>query len=337
MAESASAEQSRDQPLDGPLEESDLASRAGPAKWAAPAGPARSLAQLVGRRDDDAERALAGLVARRATLRPVSQPSALKAGPETGIWVDPEEMPFTPQPRPGNPFASRIFGFWILLLFLAALAWLVVPEVHFRIVNRNELHYSGAVLSAQAVPLAPLTPSVVDGLYVDPDHVSSAVIPAGQPIARLRWYSPDETSEHVSTLAAPFDARLVSVDTLVGGVAAPGVPVVTVYDPAKMFALVTVLSADLGSFREGMVVRLDNGELDKPLRGRLVSAVPLLGTVYEPNNQPLINLRIRLDSAEARHLVPGLRFDVAIKTNSVPSNAPRLTHAGGTVRESKGS
>ena len=300
-------------------------------------GPAESLAQLVGRREDSAEKALAGLVARRATLRPAAEPGAHKVGPETGIWVDPEEMPFTPQPRPGNPVASRVFGFWVLLMFLAAVAWLVLPEVHFRIVNRNELHYSGAVLSAQPVGLGALTPSVVDGLYVDPDHASTAVIPAGQPIARLRWYSPDETSEHVSTLAAPFDARLVSVDTLVGGITAPGMPVVTVYDPAKMFALVTVLSTDLGSFREGMVVRLDNGELKKSLRGRLVSAVPVLGTVYEPNNQPLINLRIRLDSVEARDLVPGQRFDVAIKTNSVSRKAPQLTHSAGTLAGSKDS
>ena len=104
-----------------------------------------------------------------------------------------------------------------------------------------------------------------------------------------------------------------------------------------MFVVVTVLPQDLGSFREGMVVRLHNGELDKALEGRLVAAVPLVGTEHDPTSRKLINLRIRLTGDAARDLVPGLRFDVAIKLNSVARTAPRLTFSAGTVQNTKGS
>ncbi len=152
------------------------------------------------------------------------------------MWIDPEETPFKPQVRPGKALPARLFSLLVTAAVVGLLAWLIVPEVSFRLANVNTVTVRDGVLTAQPVPLGPTTPAIVEKLWVDAGHLPSGVLPAGTSIARLRTSAPDAFGSTTVDLAVPFDARFVSVDTLQGAVTQPGTPVATVYDPRKLLA-----------------------------------------------------------------------------------------------------
>ncbi|CAN5592544.1 hypothetical protein BH10ACT1_BH10ACT1_15340 [soil metagenome] len=240
------------------------------------------------------------------------------------MWVDPEETPFTPVPRPGRVLPARLFSLLVLALFIGLLAWLVVPEVSFRLGNLDTVNVEDGVLTAQAVPLAPPFAATVEKLYVDAGHLPSGVLPAGTPIAELRSAGNDGAGSSTVDLTAPFDARFVSVDTLEGAVTLPGTPVATVYDPTKMYVIVTVHPDVLEKLRRGMKAKLTSPLLSKPIEGTVVAAVPLLGTDQNPTTSELVNIRIQPDGESVVDLVPGIRFDAAIDLNSAPDGAQPL-------------
>lgn len=241
-------------------------------------------------------------------------------------WVDPEEMPFTPQPRPGNPIASRVFSLGVLAVFVAAIAWLIVPEVHFRLVHQNEIQFSSGILTAQGVPLGPLEAAVVEEILVD-DLSPDVTIAAGTPLARLRTGTVDLAGKAVYyDVSAPFDARLVSIGAPEGSTTQPGIPVLTVYDPTEMMVIVTINQNDLDLLRQGMAVALHSNLFDGAVAGELVAAVPILGTAHDPTASTLVNLKIRPDLSQIDDLLPGLQFDVVIDLNSVPASAPQLLY-----------
>ena len=253
-------------------------------------------------------------------------------------WIDPEETPFVPVQRPGKALPSRLFSLLITAVFIGLLAWLILPEVSFRIRNVNTITVRDGVLTAQAVPLAPTTPATVERLFVDPGRLPSGVLEAGSPIARLRSASPDAFGSTTVDMVAPFDARFVSVDTLEGAVTLPGTPVATLYDPKKMYVIVTVSAETLDQLRRGMRARLTSTLLSGSIRGTVVSAVPLLGTDYLPASSNLVNVRIQPDNGRVTDLVPGIHFDAAIDISSAPPGAqPLVITAADKPRPSSGS
>ncbi len=253
-------------------------------------------------------------------------------------WIDPEETPFVPVPRPGKAVPARMFSLLVMAAVLGLLAWLIVPEVSFRIRNVNIVNVTDGVLTAQPVPLAPTTPATVQQLFVDAGHLPSGVLPAGTPIARLRSAAPDAFGSTKVDLRVPFDARFVSVDTLEGAVTLPGTPVATVYDPKKMYVIVTVDPHTLEVLRRGMRARLTSPLLSGAIEGTVVSAVPLLGTDSQPADSKLVNVRIQPDSGRIADLVPGIRFDAAIDTRSAPKGAqPLVITAADETQSTSGS
>ncbi len=239
-------------------------------------------------------------------------------------WIDPEETPFEPVPRPGNPIAARLIAWMAILAVVAGLAWLIVPEVNDRFANWDNLNLRDGVLTAQPVPLAPTGPATVTELYVDASDLPDGLLPEGTAIARLEGLSRDGLSSETHDMKVPFDARFVSVDTLVGGVVLPGTPVATVYDPSKMYVIATVQPEMLERIRRGMKVTLSSGVLDQDLDGEVISAVPLLGTDHEPTTADLVNIRIKPDPVAVADLVPGIQFDAAIDLSSAPPDAQPL-------------
>lgn len=239
-------------------------------------------------------------------------------------WIDPEETPFVPVPRPGRAVAARLFSLLVTALGLGLLAWLIVPEVSFRIANVNNVTVRHGVLTAQAVPLAPTSPATVEVLWVDAGHLPSGVLPAGTPVARLRSSTTDAFGSNAIDLTVPFDARFASVDTLEGAVTQPGTPVATIYDPEKMYVIVTVDSSTLDLLRRGMRAKLSSPLLAKDIDGTVVAAVPLLGTDQEPATSNRVNVRIQPDDGRITDLVPGIRFDATIDLQSAPDGAQPL-------------
>jgi len=237
-------------------------------------------------------------------------------------WIDPEETPFVPVPRPGKVLSARLFSLAVMAAILVVLGWLIVPEVSWRLTNVNSVAIPNGVLTAQPVQLGPARAATVTRLFVDAGQPKQGMIKAGSPIAVMQ--EPTATGTAGRILLAPFDARLVSVDTLVGGVAQPGTPVITVFDPRKMYVIVTVRPATLDTLRRGMRAELKTSLLRKPIKGTVLSAVPLVGTDNDPARTQLVNVRIKLDSDETLRLVPGIRFDAKIDLTSAPRNAQPL-------------
>jgi HlyD family secretion protein len=238
-------------------------------------------------------------------------------------WIDPAEMPFTPVPRPGSPMVSRVLSLGASSVILALLAWLIIPEVDHRLTSLRTMVLRDGVLSAQAVQLSPPAPAIVRELFVDATDISDTDLPAGTPIARVE--SLDRDGEKVETLlSVPFDARFASVNLLEGGVTYPGAPVATVYDPSRMYVIMTVTAETLEVLKRGMRAKLSTHVLAKPINGTVISAVPLLGTDHNPTTAKLVNVRIRPDAAEMAQLVPGVRFNATIDLSSAPKDAPRL-------------
>ncbi len=254
---------------------------------------------------------------------------AAPAGPRAttnlqATWIDPEEMPFTPVPKPGNTVASRIFSLFVAAVFLGVLGWLIIPEVSFRIRTADSVTLNDGILTAQAVPLAPIRPAIVDEVYVSAADLRDSVLPAGTPIARLESMTIDGEGIETYDISAPFDARFVSIDTLEGAVTLPGTPVATVFDPTAMYVIAAVRPETLDSLRRGMLVELRSSALDGTIPGELISAVPLLGTEHEPTTSELVNVRIRPDADAMADLVPGIRFEARIDLSSAPEDAPPI-------------
>ena len=248
-------------------------------------------------------------------------------------WIDPSEKPFAPVARPGNPLVSRVMSLAASACIMAFLAWIILPQVNFRLTTINTVLLRDGVLSAQAVQVAPTRPAVIKELFVDASVLPDSDLPAGTPIARVEGYSRDGLSNESSILSVPFDARFASVDQLEGGVAYPGNPVATVYDPRRMYVIVTVEPATLNLLRRGMRATLISDVLSKPIAGTVISAVPLLGTDHSPTTAKLVNIRIKPDEERMSELVPGVRFDARIDLKSAPKNAPKLVF---TVEAPKG-
>lgn len=244
-------------------------------------------------------------------------------------WLDPDDMPFTPQPRPGKPAAGRVFSFIVTLAMVAWASWLILPEFDFRILHRHDVTYKDGILTAHPVQLASIYPAIVNELYVNPQSLGNELIPANRPIARLTHSGPAlAEGPSVVELAVPYDARLVSVDTPAGGITQPGMPVVTLYDPRQMAVIATVEAKELDRLRRGMVVKLTNEQVPGSIAGVLDAAVPLLGTDHEPTTRRYVNIRIIPDREAIRDLVPGLRFQVRIDTKSVDEDASALVVSG---------
>lgn len=239
-------------------------------------------------------------------------------------WIDPEETPFVPRPRPGNPFAARMLSWLFTLLLVGGIAWLVVPEVDFRFATNDTLILRDGVLTAQPVALAPTRPATVTELYIDASALADGVLREGTPIALLERINLRGEDYESFEVRSPFDARFVSVDSHVGSVVLPGTPVVTLYDPAKMYVIVRVVPELLEQLRRGMTVNLHSSVIDQPIAGTVISAVPLLGTDHEPTSADLVNVRIRPDASRIVDFVPGIHFDAVVHLDSAADDAQPL-------------
>ncbi len=263
----------------------------------------------------------------RLPAAPVARPTANVAKPSPLLdaqWIDDEDMPFEPVRRPGSPWSARLLSVFTTGLLLAFVGWLVIPELSYRISTDDVVVVRDGVLTAQAVQLAPTRPAVVSELLVDPGDLSDMALAKGTPIARLESLASNGERLETTELLVPFDARFVSIDSLVGAVTLPGTPVATVYDPTQMYVIATVRPETLDELRRGMSVELKSDAARQVVTGTVISAVPLLGTEHEPTTSQYVNIKIKPDDDQVVDLVPGIRFDAHIHLGSVPEGATPL-------------
>jgi HlyD family secretion protein len=242
----------------------------------------------------------------------------------TEMWLDDVVQVFKPIVRPGRVWTARLMAMFFNLFIASAVGWLVVPEFWHRVESRGDITIKQSVLTAQPVTLATREAAIVEEIYVDVQTLSDAFVAKGTRIAKVRKHSATEDGGSIEYIVAPFDARFVSINAPVGTVTQPLSPVATVYDPTKMMVIATIRIVDLDRFRRGMTVDMHATSLDRPIKGIVDSAVPLLGTEHDPATQDLINIRILPDVEAVQDLVPGINLRLTVHTDSADEDAPRL-------------
>lgn len=247
------------------------------------------------------------------------------------MWIDGDEVEFTPQVRPKRRFISTLATRLVLLALVVLLAYNIVPGLQTRLTTQDQLFFNNAVLTAQPVQLSWVRPAFVEELYLDIAKLPDETLPAGTPVARLGLDNLDNKGPDEVELTVPVDSRLASIDASEGSVVAPGSPVATVYDPSLMTVIVTTRASTLDELRRGMTAELTNESLGLTVTGKVDSATPLLGTDQEPTANKLVNVRIEPEPGSLSNVVPGIRFDVQVDTSSVPEDAPRLAYSDQTA------
>lgn len=240
------------------------------------------------------------------------------------VWIDSEDVPFTPVVRPGRVLPARLFSIFVLGAVMAFLAWMIVPEVSFRLQNLDKVTVRDGVLTAQPVPLASTVPGTVESLWLDPADPPDTLLEKSTLLARIRREGVDVSGSSTVEIVMPFDGREASVDALNGAVTLPQSPVATVYDPYHMYVVVTVRASVLRRLKHGMKATLSTTLVGSDIPGTVVSAVPALGDSTEPADRATVNVRIRPDSDRVSDLVPGLRFHAVIDLGSAPDGARPL-------------
>ena len=273
-------------------------------------------------------------------------PQSQVATPSLHVWLDgedDEEDTYTPAQRPGRKIGVSFLTLIIILTAVLGVAALVGPGLQERYLHRDSLLFKDAILSAQPIQLSPLRPARVEELYFDYLSLPDEVLPAGTPVARLSQRSADGLTIDEIELSIPVDARFAAIDSQIGSVVYPGSPIATVYDPSLAVVLMTVEPSALENLRRGMRARIENSTLNIAFDGTIDSAVPLLGSDFEPSEAKFIHVRVRPDEGTVTNLVPGVRLNVRVDTNSVDGDAPRLLFndsggaaAGGSSADPRG-
>jgi hypothetical protein len=200
-----------------------------------------------------------------------------------------------------------------------------------RLGDQAYVDLDNAVLTAQAVPVGVTMAGSVIDIAVSPQSQVSA----GQPLARIRVTGPDGDPA-TQVLKAPVAGVVSEVNVTTGGAAAPGQPIVTLYDPARLTFQAKASADELRRLRLGMRAKLaaeDHGESSIP--GRLDRVEPLVENGQSSNGNGQTSSRgftvvFVPDAGEAqtvRKLVPGLPFTATIDTKTAASGTPAVNSA----------
>ena len=223
--------------------------------------------------------------------------------------------------------ALRVARTTVVLLALLAGAGLggahIVQE---RLAARAFVDIGGAVLTAEAMPVGSAGAGVVREILV----AEQASVTAGEPLIRVAL-PPVSTNDEprVETVRAPSAGRVSAVEATVGGVAAAGQPLVTLYDPAQLTFQVDVPVDKLRELRLGMTARITGPGLPGGITATLDQVLPKVGTDPLRNANELTVVLVP-DSAAMRTvhtLVPGLRFTATVDTKTAPGGTPVVNSA----------
>jgi multidrug resistance efflux pump len=193
-----------------------------------------------------------------------------------------------------------------------------------RLADRAYVELGNAVLTAQAVPVGVTVAGSVIDIAVSPQ----SQISAGQPLARIGVTGPDGDPA-TQVLRAPVAGVVSEVNVTTGGAAAPGQPVVTLYDPARLTFQAKASVDELRRLRLGMRATLaakDHGESSIP--ARLDRVEPLVGNGQTGNRGFTVVFVPDASAAQTvRKLVPGLPFTATIDTKTAASGTPAVNSA----------
>jgi biotin carboxyl carrier protein len=226
------------------------------------------------------------------------------------------------------PKRSRVGGFLRALRTLVVVLILVTAAVagglylaRDRLAGQVYEKLGDVVLTAEPVPVGTTTAGVVKEVEVSPQTEVSD----GDPLARITVTDArGETDTEV--LRSPIDGVVSEIDVPSGGVATPGQPVVTLYDPAKLTFQAEASVEELRKLRLGMAATIDAEGLGEPIDASLERVVPRVGT-DRPDGGFTVVFVPAGDLTTVGSLVPGLPFTATVDTRTAPGGRPAVTSA----------
>lgn len=193
-----------------------------------------------------------------------------------------------------------------------------------RLADQAYVELGNAVLTAQPVPVGVTMAGSVTDVAVGPQSQVSA----GQSLARISVTGPDGDPA-TQVLKAPVAGVVSEVNVATGGAAAPGQPVVTLYDPARLTFQAKASVDELRRLRLGMRATLaaeDHGESSIP--ARLERVEPLVGNGQTSSRGFTVVFVPDASAARTvRKLVPGLPFTATVDTKTAASGTPAVNSA----------
>ncbi|MEV4703347.1 HlyD family efflux transporter periplasmic adaptor subunit [Actinoplanes sp. NPDC049316] len=251
----------------------------------------------------------------------------------------PQQPPAGRAPRSVRSRMPAVRTFLVTVLLLAAAGAGGTYVVTHRLAESAFVTLDDAVLTADALPVGPTGSGVVTEVLVS----EQTRVAAGQELARVRLAAdPARTGKQpeVETLRAPVPGTVSTIDVAVGGVTGAGEPVVTMYDHAKLAFHAKATEEQLNELRLGMTAEITGPGIDRPVRATVdhvearigrdpLSDAPLTEEQKADHAQLTVVLAPRTDALDTvSALVPGLRYQADIDTNSAVGRTPAVNGAG---------
>jgi multidrug resistance efflux pump len=231
----------------------------------------------------------------------------------------------TPAARPKR---SRVGDLLRALRTLVVVTILVVAAVagglyvaRDRLAGQVYVKLGDVVLTAEPVPVGTTAAGVVSEIAVSPQTEVSD----GDALARITVTDPEGESE-TKVLRSPIDGVVSEIEVPSGGVATPGQPVVTLYDPARLTFQAEASVEELRKLRLGMGAEIDAKGLGEPIDASLDRVVPRVGTDRADGGFTVVFVPAG-DLTKVGSLVPGLPFTATVDTRTAPGGRPAVTSA----------
>jgi multidrug resistance efflux pump len=252
------------------------------------------------------------------------------AAPTAEIPV--QRQPARDQQVYGTPTAppkrSRVGDFLRALRTLVVVTILVVAAVagglylaRDRLAGQVYVKLSDVVLTAEPIPVGTTTAGVVKEVAVSPQTEVSE----GGVLARITVTDPEGDTD-TEVLRSPIDGVVSEIEVPSGGVATPGQPVVTLYDPARLTFQAEASVEELRKLRLGMTATVDAEGLGAPIDVSLDRVVPRVGTDQGDGGFIVVFVPAG-DLTKVGSLVPGLPFTATVDSRTAAGGRPAVTSA----------
>ncbi|MFC7530960.1 HlyD family efflux transporter periplasmic adaptor subunit [Actinoplanes sp. GCM10030250] len=252
----------------------------------------------------------------------------------------PQSRPAEPPPPPPAPPKGRGWRKWrarfIVLLLLAGAVLVFIRISSDRAADANRVTLDEVILTAQAVPVEPTQA----GRVISVDVAARQQVRAGQRMGTIEVAGFDTDGDPKITkvnLTAPAPGIVIDVPASIGSTVAPNLPLLELYDPARMTFVAEVPAEDLPVVAPTMTAVLEAEGMTRTVHATVERVIPRVERV-DPEVEPTQptstededkpdTMQVTLvpaSAAEARGLVPGMRFTGYINTVSGQPGSPRL-------------
>lgn len=262
-----------------------------------------------------------------------TQAASTKEIPLPRVPARSEQTYQTSQPGPRRSrFRSFLRVLRTTVVVLVLLAAAVAGGTYItrdRLAARAFVELDNAVLTAQPVAVGTPNAGTVTRVLVSAQNQVSA----GQTLARVSAIGPDG-SQQTQSLKAPAAGIVSAVNVATGGVAAPGQPIITLYDPAQLTFQAKASIEQLHRLRLGMTAKVTAAGLRQPISARLDRVVPQIGNGTAPpggsqatNGFTVVLVPNPSEVSTVGTLVPGLPFTATVDTKTAVGGTPAINGA----------